>query len=551
MAMSVSSLKAQSFESATDAVANMGAGWNLGNTLDANNGGRMTDVVKSETTWGQPVTKPELMAMMKNAGFGMIRVPVTWFPHMDENGNVDEAWMKRVHEVVDYVIDQGMYCLLNVHHDTGADSGNYTSWLKADETTYQNVRERYEHLWKQIATEFKDYDEHLLFESYNEMLDSYNSWCFASFSTPNHYDAAVSTAAYNAINSYAQSFVNVVRGTGGNNVQRNLVVNTYGACSGAGTWNSHLQDPLKSMKLPNDPAGKGHIIFQIHSYPNIDNISSARKEVDSMMAALKTHLLSKGAPAIIGEWGTSDSNGDYMNRRSDFLGFVDYFTQAAIKNGVGTIYWMGISNGSFRSLPAFSMPDLAERIVKNYRGEDFVGTYPTKDDFDITYEVTYTGDWQEMNLMDATISLSDYKGIRVELTEKAKAGALQVKCYGETSSKNQYADLSTSSAKTTISFSTASLGNSISRITLQTMKGAQKVEVKTAYLIKKDNTEEELSAFSPFWGCNVEMKSTPVGISLPAAAQGEDNRIYTLQGQLVERITRPGIYIRGGKKIKR
>ena len=160
-------IHAQSFETATEAVSNIGVGWNLGNTLDANNGSRMPNVVQSETYWGQPITKPELMSMMKNAGFGAIRVPVTWFPHMDTAGNVDAEWMKRVHEIVDYVLDAGLYCVLNVHHDTGADEGSYKSWLKADESIYNNVRERYEKLWQQIATEFKDYGERLLFESYN------------------------------------------------------------------------------------------------------------------------------------------------------------------------------------------------------------------------------------------------------------------------------------------------------------------------------------------------------------------------------------------------
>ena len=132
----VSTATAQSFETANEAVANMGIGWNLGNTLDANNGNRMADIVQSETCWGQPVTRPELMLMMKEAGFNAMRVPVTWFPHMDNNGTVDAVWMKRVHEVVDYVINAGLYCILNVHHDTGADAGSYKSWLKADETTY-------------------------------------------------------------------------------------------------------------------------------------------------------------------------------------------------------------------------------------------------------------------------------------------------------------------------------------------------------------------------------------------------------------------------------
>lgn len=181
----------------------------------------------------------------------------------DIGTKIQREWMDRIHEVVDYVIDVGMYCILNVHHDTGAAS---TAWLVADAATYAAQHKRFEEVWRQIAEEFKDYDEHLLFEGYNEMLDEKRSWCFASFASEGNYNQAMATEAYDAINSYAQTFVNAVRATGGNNAQRNLVVCTYGACDGSGNWNSHLKDPLKNMKLPDDKA-ENHIIFEVHSYP--------------------------------------------------------------------------------------------------------------------------------------------------------------------------------------------------------------------------------------------------------------------------------------------
>ena len=544
----VSTATAQSFETAKEAVANMGVGWNLGNTLDANNGSRMTDIVQSETCWGQPVTRPELMLMMKEAGFNAMRVPVTWFPHMDNNGTVDAAWMKRVHEVVDYVINAGLYCILNVHHDTGADSNSHITWLKADETTYNNVRERYENLWKQIAEEFKDYDQHLLFESYNEMLDVKNSWCFASFAATNQYDAAIASSAYNAINNYAQSFVNVVRATGGNNAKRNLVVNTYGACSGSGTWNSHLKDPLKEMRLPTDTAGEGHIIFQVHSYPTLSTLAAVKNEVNDMFSSLKTYLQSKGAPVIIGEWGTSDSGKDYQSQPQVFLQFIDYFVKRSKDYGMATFFWMGLSDGSFRTLPAFSQPDLAEQIAKSYHGDSFHGKYPTIDDYDIIYNITYTGDWQEANLCTSTVNLSDFKAIRVEMVETAKSGSLQVKCYG-TNGKEQYTPLSSSQPNTTVNFISSSVGQSIQRITLQTLSGAQKVSLKRAFLIRKDNTELELSSFSPYWGCTIEMEAQYSDIpSLKADQDHLSTHIYTLQGQRIDTPTAPGIYLRGGKK---
>ena len=326
--------------------------------------------------------------MFKEAGFNAIRVPVTWYPHMEatfksvkwDNAKqglttwdmandpigtkIQAEWMKRVHEVVDYVISQGMYCILNVHHDTGDGS---TAWLRADEAVYAQQKDRFEAVWTQIAEEFKDYDEHLLFEGYNEMLDSYGSWCFASFATSSNYNASVATSAYNAINNYAQSFVNAVRATGGNNAQRNLIVNTYGACSGSGTWSSHLKDPLTQMKRPTDNVSD-HLIFEVHTYIDVKNISNAKKEVDQMIRDVKTNLASKGAPVIFGEWGTTTENG-YDNYRSNMLAFARYFVEQAKANGMGTFYWMGLSDGSHRSVPEFNQQDLKDAIIKGYYGD--------------------------------------------------------------------------------------------------------------------------------------------------------------------------------------
>lgn len=534
------------FESANDAVKHMKVGWNLGNTLDAHNGQRVTDPKVSEIMWGQPVTTPELMQMMKEVGFGAIRVPVTWYPHMDGNNKVDAAWMKRVHEIVDYVISTGMYCILNVHHDTGADSDNTKSWLKADQTVYNQQKARYEYLWQQIAEEFKDYGERLLFESYNEMLDTYDSWCFASFAAPGQYNASVATSAYNAINSYAQSFVNTVRATGGNNAKRNLIVNTYGACNGAGTWNSHLQDPLKQMKLPTDIT-EGHIIFQVHAYPNVVSLSSAKDEVNQIFRDLNTYLVQKGAPIIIGEWGTSNGN-DYIERRSNVLSFAKYFVEQAKAYNYAPFFWMGLSDGTARSFPAFNQADLVLAILQAYYGSNYNPRLLTEDDFEITsYLVNYNQQWSELNLSSNEISLSVYKAIRLELGETPNSGYYNIKVYGEKDGKEQSSAVS--SQTTTLQFNRNTLGTKSRRITLQYMKtGNSTLNVKKAYLIKNDGTEIE-SRLSPFWGCTMEPQSSkkPSGIVTTTTNAKKDGAIYNLSGQ---RVTNPvrGIYIKDGKK---
>ena len=376
--------KPSGFESAADAVINMGAGWNLGNTLDSHSGDKTHMWIEAwsphtpkdyETAWGQPQTTRALIHMFKEAGFGAIRVPVTWYPHMGKivvDGNatwdtsswtgydVDPAWMARVKEIVDYVIDEGMYCILNVHHDTGdnGSEGKGNAWLVADR--FDAAKERYASLWGQIAETFKDYGDHLLFESYNEMLDSWNSWCFASFASPARYDEAGSRAAYNGINDYARTFVETVRATGGNNAERNLVVNTYGACSGDGTWNKHLQEPLLFMQIPEAP---GHIAVEVHSYWESEKFSaSMKRDIDQLFANLTTHITGRlGVPAIIGEWGGGVGNDTPANEE-----FARYFTTAARKAGVATFWWMGLSDGKDRAVPAWTMPKTKDAIISSY-----------------------------------------------------------------------------------------------------------------------------------------------------------------------------------------
>jgi len=535
-------VRANDFETAKEAVANMGVGWNLGNTLDANSSS--ASGLSSETCWGQPTTKAELMTMMKKAGYSAVRVPVTWYNHMDSSGNVDADWMARVKEVVDYVIDAGLYCILNVHHDTGSGDG---AWLEADETVYSSVKSKYESLWNQIATTFKDYDEKLLFEAYNEMLDTYDSWCFASFATSNRYDATVATSAYNAINSYAQTFCDVVRATGGNNAQRNLVVNTYAACSGSGTWNSHLKEPLQNMKVP---SGEGdHIIFEVHAYPTISPLSEAKTTFDNMMTALNQYLVAQGVPVIFGEWGTSDSSSDYTNNKDTMFEFVDYFVSQAKANNMATFFWMGLSDGSARSLPAFNQADLAERIVNAYYGETTGYEYPSTADIETNYQVTYNAQWSEVNVHNGSLSLSEYVGIRVELDQSYPSDMIKLKAYGENSSE-QYA-ASTGNTRS-MTFSTSKLGSTVSRVTLQCFStGSYTGTIKKIYLLKSDGTEVEVTtAPSTFWGCTVEAVSATSGIhemtTTTKTAVGNTGT-YSITGQKVADGYK-GIVIKNGRK---
>lgn len=340
------------WETASEAVRNMKTGWNLGNTLDAcgdwitqYGGGTPYDF---ETAWGQPVTRPALMQLFADAGFGAIRVPVTWYQHIDETtGLVDAAWMNRVEEVVNYVLDANMYCVLNVHHDTGENG-----WLAADPRVYNNVNGKFKSLWRQIAERFKGYGERLLFEGYNEMLDSKNSW-----STP------TVSGAYDAANAYNQDFVDVVRATGGNNSVRNLILNTYSAHAG----NLEKFIPAKDIT----PA---HLIVEVHSYapyafafdlsesnPSQDKKTfdaESSEEIKAIIQSLNKHFVSQGLPCIIGEYGAADK-GNIAERAKQ----VACYVSEAARYNICCFHWMGLVNGEDRTKLVWTEPEIRDAIL--------------------------------------------------------------------------------------------------------------------------------------------------------------------------------------------
>ena len=354
-------------ETAAQAVKNMAPGWNLGNTLDAWGSHLSYGLATSayETCWGQPVADAHLMKAVKTKGFKGMRIPVTWFQNMDDNGTVRQEWMKRVEEVVNYVLAQDMYCILNVHHDTGSGS---QAWLKADDTTYATVQQRYQSLWTQIANHFKDYSDKLLFEGYNEMLAGTDP--NAQWTEPRN------TASYDAINKFAKLFVETVRATGGGNQYRNLIVTTYSA--------AHTQKTLKALTIPTDPCGsQNHIAVEVHSYDpwnwvntyNMTWTSACTKELQSMFTDLNTYFIKKGYPVIVGEYGTNGEGEKTINASSTTAQKAEAGRQAGDMNrlckkyGAASFYWMGLIDGRDRSEATFkwTMEQVADSIVKVYK----------------------------------------------------------------------------------------------------------------------------------------------------------------------------------------
>jgi endoglucanase len=185
---------------AMDIYNNMTIGWNIGNTMDAGGPGWCNPSV-SETCWGNPLITQAQINAVKAAGFNSIRIPCQWdWQHVNQTTlQIDPAWMARVTQVVDYCMNQNMYVVLNIHWDGGWLENNINT---ASQTSVNTKQQSY---WTQIANNFKNYDERLLFASANE---------------PDA-DNAAETAV---LLSYHQTFINAVRATGGNNSSRTLIV---------------------------------------------------------------------------------------------------------------------------------------------------------------------------------------------------------------------------------------------------------------------------------------------------------------------------------------
>ena len=143
--------------SAKDLVAKMTNGWNLGNTMDATGEG-----LGSEVSWLplKVTTNKYMIDMLPEAGFNVLRIPVSWGNHIiDDKYTIDPAWMDRVQEIVNYGIDNGLYVILNTHHE---------EWYMPKPSEKDGDIEEIKAVWAQIADRFKGYDEHLIFEGLNE-----------------------------------------------------------------------------------------------------------------------------------------------------------------------------------------------------------------------------------------------------------------------------------------------------------------------------------------------------------------------------------------------
>lgn len=342
-------------------VEDMTFGWNLGNTLDVcqadrDGDGKINEHVEAgekvdETLWGNPKATKELFTSLKKNGVNAVRIPVTWRDHMDSNGNIDREWMDRVQQVVDYAYSQGMYVIINVHHDGGCDP-KFGAWIiEESQKDYNTFLKKYKNVWKQIAERFKNYSDYLIFESMNEVG-------FDTLYNKNKADA------YNLINKINQDFVDIIRATGGNNAKRHLLI--------AGYYTDIERTCDSLYKMPDDKAGR--CILSVHYYTPWDfctcdikhtwGTKSEVRQMETLIGKMKKNFVDKGIPVIIGEYAASGSD------LSSCIFFIEKLNKLCSDYGIATFIWDSGRQVN-RKTYKWRTPQYLEALKRATSGKDY------------------------------------------------------------------------------------------------------------------------------------------------------------------------------------
>ena len=342
---------------ATEIYPDMGLGYNIGNTME---------VPKNPTDWGNPFPDAAYVKAIKDAGFNTVRIPCAWDSHAS-NGTINAGWLDSVKTVVDLVIGNGMYAILNSHWDGGWLEDHVFDGEGYDKTGLVNssaatVAAKQESYWKQIATKFAEYDEHLMFASANEpgVNDPWNGGA-------DNGQWAFNEARMQVLKQFHEACLKAVRSTGGNNATRIVVVQS--------PRTEIDKSPLLASMYPTDPAGEGYTMAEVHFYPYQFSLMTSgdedwgkmfyywedqtpgndaahtcsgtalgsKKSIDELFSGLKSRFYDKGIPVVIGEMGavkrlslTGNNLKAHLNARAAWYG---YTVAAAKKNGLVPCVW--------------------------------------------------------------------------------------------------------------------------------------------------------------------------------------------------------------------
>lgn len=313
-------------------VDDMQPGWNLGNSLDA--------VGADETAWGNPKITKELIEEIADQGYKSIRIPVTWDSHIGEapNYTIEPAYLDRVEQVVDWALDEDLYVMVNVHHDSWL-------WISHMETKHDEVLARYNAIWTQVADHFKDHSNKLMFESVNE---------------PRFSDGGTTDEEkmFDMLKELNLSFHSILRESGGKNAERPLVLSTLEASP----TQERMDELYATITELNDP----NIIATVHYYgfwPFSVNIAGyTHFEQDTKNDIIQTFdnvhntFVAKGIPVILGEYGLLGfDQSTAVIEQGEKLKFFEFLTHYLNEKDVTHMLW---DNGQHMNRTTYEWSDL-------------------------------------------------------------------------------------------------------------------------------------------------------------------------------------------------
>ena len=304
----------------------MTVGWNLGNTFDATSGGWFTNG-DPETAWVNTATTKEMIDKIAEAGLNVFRLPITWDTGEGVYRRVGDApdytlnqdFLQRIGEVIDWGLDNDMYVIINTHHDR---------WIHLTDSNYDAESDKLAKMWTQIAEYFRNYGDKLIFEVMNEPLYTDENWNHDWTGKPEH---------YNNLNKLNQLTVDAIRATGGNNEERFVLVPTYAASSGSAQ--------MKAFVLPDD-MHPNKLIASIHAYTpynfalNTDmslnkwGTNSDKRELTKLFADIDKMFISKGIPVIMGEFGAMNKDNEEVRAE-----WAKHYISGAKQYGIPCIWW--------------------------------------------------------------------------------------------------------------------------------------------------------------------------------------------------------------------
>lgn len=336
-----------------EVVQDMGLGINLGNTMESS-GMYLASVQGYETGWGSPVVTKEMIQGYKDSGFGVLRIPVAWSNMMQRDYTIHPDYLARVKQIVDWALESDLYVIMNIHWD----GGWFEGFGKDDKR--DGCFEKYESIWTQLTEAFKDYGDKLMFESLNEEGGWDEVW--------NRYSGeGDKEKSYGILNDMNQRFVDIVRGSGGNNEKRHLLIAGY-ATDIALTCD-------EAFKMPNDPAGRCAVSVHYYTpstFAILEKDASWGKaqtewgsesdvaELNKNMDMMKTAFVDKGIPVIIGEYGTSTSNKTPEMIRK----YLSSVCEAGYTRGMCPVLWDITDVFYNRTTMKFQDPELLKDLME-------------------------------------------------------------------------------------------------------------------------------------------------------------------------------------------